>query len=127
MAITTHSTERRFTPDRRSANVNNATAAHPDRLSTINPNAVHSNAVQPNTSRANPIRASANTLSVLEWVAMGLLIVGGINWGLVGFFGFDLVAAIFGPMSVLSRIVYALVGLSAIYTIFSCVKLSRRS
>lgn len=73
------------------------------------------------------MRVSAKTLSVLGWVAMGLLIVGGINWGLVGFFGFDLVAAIFGPMSVMSRIVYALVGLSAIYTIFSCIKLSRRS
>jgi uncharacterized membrane protein YuzA (DUF378 family) len=39
--------------------------------------------------------------------------VGGLNWGLVGLFGFDLVAAIFGAGSALSRIVYVLVGLSA--------------
>lgn len=44
-----------------------------------------------------------------------LLVVGGINWGLVGFFGFDLVAAIFGSGSALARIVYSLVGLSAVY------------
>ena len=42
-----------------------------------------------------------------------LVIVGGLNWGLVGLFSFDLVAAIFGAGSALSRIVYALVGLSA--------------
>jgi uncharacterized membrane protein YuzA (DUF378 family) len=46
-----------------------------------------------------------------------LLIVGGLNWGLVGLFGFDLVAAIFGEMSTLSRAVYALVGLSALWQI----------
>lgn len=68
---------------------------------------------------------STNKMSALGWIAMALLIVGGINWGLVGFFGFDLVAAIFGPMSVISRIVYALVGLSALYSIYSCVALSR--
>jgi uncharacterized membrane protein YuzA (DUF378 family) len=44
-----------------------------------------------------------------------LLVVGGLNWGLVGLFNFDLVAAIFGSMSAISRIVYILVGLSAIY------------
>ncbi len=44
-----------------------------------------------------------------------LLVVGGLNWGLVGLFGFDLVAAIFGNMSLISRVVYILVGLSAVY------------
>lgn len=44
-----------------------------------------------------------------------LLIVGGLNWGLVGLFGFDLVAALFGMMSALSRIVYVLVALSALW------------
>ena len=46
-----------------------------------------------------------------------LLIVGGLNWGLVGLFDFDLVAAIFGGGSALSRIVYVLVGLSAIWQV----------
>ena len=44
-----------------------------------------------------------------------LLIVGGLNWGLIGLFGFDLVAAIFGEMSALSRIVYTLVGVAAVW------------
>jgi len=48
-------------------------------------------------------------------IALILLIIGGLNWGLVGFFGFDLVAAIFGSMNVVSRIVYDLVGISALY------------
>ena len=52
-------------------------------------------------------------------LALVLLIVGGLNWGLVGAFGFDLVAFLFGPMSVLSRIVYVAVGLSAVAVILS--------
>jgi len=44
-----------------------------------------------------------------------LIVVGGLNWGLVGFLRFDLVASIFGDMSALARLVYVLVGLSAIY------------
>lgn len=57
-------------------------------------------------------------LNVLTQV---LLIVGGLNWLLVGAFDFDLVAALFGEMSALSRIVYVLVGLSAIYQIVPLV------
>jgi uncharacterized membrane protein YuzA (DUF378 family) len=44
-----------------------------------------------------------------------LIVVGGLNWGLVGFLNFDLVATVFGDMSALARLVYVLVGLSAIY------------
>jgi len=54
-------------------------------------------------------------MKTLKIIAILLVIVGGLNWGLVGLFNFDLVAAIFGAMSSLSRIVYALVGLAAIY------------
>lgn len=54
-------------------------------------------------------------MSALNIVTLLLVIVGGLNWGLVGLFGFDLVAAIFGDASMLSRIVYILVGLSAIW------------
>ena len=54
-------------------------------------------------------------LNGLDWTALVLLIIGGINWGLVGFFGFNLVSAIFGEMTLLSRIIYALVGISAVY------------
>ncbi len=58
----------------------------------------------------------------LDWITMVLVIVGALNWGLVGFFDWNLVLAIFGDMSLVSRIVYALVGLSGIYGIFSFFK-----
>jgi uncharacterized protein len=54
----------------------------------------------------------------VDWIALLLVIIGGLNWGLVGLFNFDLVAAIFGPMSTLSRIVYIIVGLAALYMIY---------
>jgi uncharacterized protein len=57
-------------------------------------------------------------LMVLDWIALVLVIIGAINWGLVGLFSFDLVAAIFGSLSIISRIIYDLVGLSGIYLIF---------
>ena len=53
-------------------------------------------------------------MKTLYWSTLILLVVGGLNWLLVGLFGFDLVAAIFGDMSALSRVVYVVVGLSAI-------------
>ena len=56
-------------------------------------------------------------MKILDKVALVLIIIGAINWGLIGFFKFDLVAAIFGQMSVISRIVYALVGLSGLWGI----------
>ncbi len=57
------------------------------------------------------------TKGLLGMIAFILLIVGGLNWGLVGFFNFDLVAAIFGDMTALSRIIYDLVGLSALFMV----------
>lgn len=48
-------------------------------------------------------------------ITLILVIVGGVNWGLVGLFGFDLVATLFGAGSPLARIVYILVGLSALW------------
>ncbi len=51
-----------------------------------------------------------------------LCLIGALNWGLIGIFGFDLVASLFGVMSVLSRIVYALVGLSAIGLIIVAIR-----
>jgi uncharacterized protein len=56
-------------------------------------------------------------MKVINILTLVLVIVGGLNWGLVGLFGLDLVAAIFGAGSALSRIVYVLVGLSAAWQI----------
>ena len=60
--------------------------------------------------------------NTIGWIAIILLIIGGLNWALVGLFSFDLVAAIFGELSVISRIIYILVGISAIYEIFTLKK-----
>jgi len=63
--------------------------------------------------------------NVIDWIALVLAIIGGLNWGLVGAFKFDLVATIFGDMSALSRIVYLLVGLAALYLIYTATKLAK--
>ncbi len=56
----------------------------------------------------------------LSWIAWVLLIVGGINWGLIGLFGFDLVGSVFGgPASAISRIIFTLVGISAVWQLFA--------
>ena len=62
-------------------------------------------------------------LDVLAWA---LLVIGGLNWGLVGIFRFDLVATIFGEMSILSRVVYTLVGLAAVYDIVAIKAIGKR-
>lgn len=67
-----------------------------------------------------------NKLNTIDWVALVLVIVGGLNWGLVGAFGFNLVDSLFGAMSTLSKIVYILVGLSAIYVAVVSMKLSKQ-
>ena len=58
-------------------------------------------------------------MKIIDKIALILVIIGAINWGLIGIFKFDLVATIFGEMSVLSRIVYSLVGISGLW----CIKL----
>jgi len=57
------------------------------------------------------------------WFTLVLLVIGGLNWLLVGLFSFDLVAAIFGPMSVMARVVYVLVGISAIVVLATSFRL----
>ena len=53
----------------------------------------------------------------LDCIALTIVIIGAINWGLIGFFDFNLVASIFGSMTWISRIIYALVGLCGLYLI----------
>lgn len=55
------------------------------------------------------------SLKTLDITVYALLLIGALNWGLLGFFGFDLVAFIFGEMSIFSRLVYLVVGLAAVY------------
>ena len=65
-------------------------------------------------------------MKTVDIVAAILLVVGGLNWGLVGLFHFDLVATLFGEMSLLARIVYALVGFAALYQAASWKAIQRR-
>jgi hypothetical protein len=52
---------------------------------------------------------------IIDGAALTVTIIGAINWGLIGFFDFNLVAAIFGSMTWLSRIIYGLVGVCGLY------------
>jgi len=56
-------------------------------------------------------------MKTLDYIALSLVVIGAINWGLIGFFSFDLVRFIFGEMTLISRIVYALVGVSGLYAL----------
>jgi len=62
-------------------------------------------------------------MKALDMITLILVIIGGLNWGLVGLFQFDLVAAIFGGVDgIITRIIYVLVGLSALYQIMPLVR-----
>lgn len=56
-------------------------------------------------------------MKIIDKIALVLVIIGAINWGLIGFFNFNLVEMIFGNMTVISRIIYALVGVSGLWAI----------
>lgn len=56
-------------------------------------------------------------MKVIDKIALVLIIIGAINWGLIGIFNFNLVGAIFGDMTILSRIIYGLVGVSGLWGI----------
>lgn len=78
--------------------------------------------IQSGTEGTVRAELAAMRLNALDWIAMVLLIVGGLNWGLVGLFDIDVVARLLGVMTTASRTVYVLVGLAAIYTIYLCVR-----
>ncbi|MHC4119370.1 MAG: DUF378 domain-containing protein [Planctomycetota bacterium] len=68
----------------------------------------------------------ATVLKSIDMVAYALLLIGALNWGLIGLFRFDLVAAIFGSMTVFSRIVYTIVGVAAVYDLMSLPSILKR-
>jgi uncharacterized membrane protein YuzA (DUF378 family) len=61
-------------------------------------------------------------LSAISWIAIALVVVGAVNWALVGLIEEDLVASIFGPMSTLSRIIYVLVGIAGVYLVVAATR-----
>ena len=79
---------------------------------------------------ASPAERSGSTSfmpTVLDWIALLLVIIGGINWGLVGAFDLDLVALLFGDMTAASRAVYILVGIAALYSLSLLARFPRRT
>jgi len=56
-------------------------------------------------------------MKIIDKIALVLIIIGAINWGLIGLFNFNLVEALFGDMTILSRIIYSLVGISGLWGI----------
>jgi len=67
------------------------------------------------------------SLSAFDYIAMAVLIIGGLNWASVGLFSVDLVATLFGTQTQMTRLVYILVGLSALYAIYLVSRLGGRS
>ena len=65
-------------------------------------------------------------LDGIDWVAITLTVIGAINWGLIGLFKWNLVDTLFGSYSMISRIVYTLVGVSGLYLIYTASKMSDR-
>lgn len=63
-------------------------------------------------------------MKAIDYIVLVLVIIGAINWGLVGFFGLDLVAFLFGSLSVLSRIIYAVIGICGLYAISFCGRIN---
>ena len=77
------------------------------------------------TDRRVNVHARARpAMSALDYIAMALLIIGGLNWAMVGLFEVDMVATLFGPDTALTRIVYVVVGLAALYSIYTTAKMA---
>jgi hypothetical protein len=66
-------------------------------------------------------------MKVVYAIAIALLIIGGLNWGLVGLLGFDFVAKLFGAGSLVSLVVYVLIGASALFVIFGKLLKKKKS
>ena len=76
--------------------------------------------------RRSSLAAHAAAMTPLDWAATIMMIVGGINWGLVGAFDYNIVEELFGALTPLTRLVYALVGLASLYGIYLATKIASR-
>ena len=71
--------------------------------------------------------ATGHRMNALDWISTILMIIGGLNWGLVGLADVNVVAALFGEQSALSRLIYVLVGLASLYGIYMLMKMASRN
>lgn len=93
-------------------------------MATMNPNMSERRHIPERRTIAG---TSGKRMTAIDWIPMLLLIVGGINWGLIGLMDFNLVAYLFGDDSVITRAIYGLVGLSALYSIYLSSRLSSKN
>jgi uncharacterized membrane protein YuzA (DUF378 family) len=78
--------------------------------------------------RQTPILGRRSTgVSVIDYLSMALMIIGGLNWASVGLWGVDVVARLFGVGTPLARVIYILVGLAALYGIYLVIRMSKVS
>jgi uncharacterized membrane protein YuzA (DUF378 family) len=75
--------------------------------------------------RRAAVREGKSAMAAGDYIAMVLLVIGGLNWAMVGLFDVDVVASLFGPGSPASRIVYVIVGIAALYSIYTASKMGR--
>lgn len=68
-----------------------------------------------------------DNLNAVDWIAIILVIIGALNWGLVGLAKWDLVKAVFGENSAAARVIYALVGAGGLYLIFLSMQLTKNA
>jgi len=73
------------------------------------------------------IPTTTGSRRVPDLASLALLIIGGLNWGLVGLFDLDLVASLFGDGTMLARVVYLLVGVAALYGVVTATRLARKA
>ena len=66
-------------------------------------------------------------MSTLQKICLCITIIGGINWGLVGLLDYNLVDSLFGEGSVIAKVIYVLVGISALFAITTVVKLAKKT
>jgi uncharacterized membrane protein YuzA (DUF378 family) len=74
--------------------------------------------------RRSDVNRASSAIIALDYIAMVLMIVGGLNWAMVGLFQVDVVATLFGPASPLTRLIYALVGVAALWGVYLTGKLA---
>jgi hypothetical protein len=66
-------------------------------------------------------------MNIIDWIAFILVIIGALNWALVGIFNFDLVAVIFGYTTIITRVIYTVVGVAGLYMIASVAMMKPKS
>jgi uncharacterized membrane protein YuzA (DUF378 family) len=76
--------------------------------------------------RRAEVRLQRPSLGAVDYIAMALLIVGGLNWAMVGLFDIDIVATLFGQRTPGTRLVYVLVGVAALYSIYLAARITAR-